>query len=74
MTSKLNWRPATQQPETDEPITATIAVRGTQGWFLFSGYIWRPAIGWRHERTSTPPPSGEFVWIPETELLATIEN
>jgi len=73
MTKKLNWRPSTQKPETDELIKATIAVEGTCGWFLYSGYIWRPNIGWRHERTSTPPRETNFMWIPESEITETIQ-
>lgn len=68
----LNWRPATQQPETDAPITAILAARDEDGWCITSKYIWRANIGWRHERKSTPPLTGDYVWIPETELLATI--
>jgi hypothetical protein len=70
---KLNWRTAQQQPDTEKPITAILANRDGDCWFVTSIYVWRTGIGWRHERKSTPPPMPDFVWLPEDELMATIQ-
>lgn len=74
MPNKLYWRPALQKPGNDKSITALIATRDaeTLEWNVSGNYIWRANIGWRHERKSTPPPTSDFVWLPHTELLATI--
>lgn len=68
----LKWRQGTQQPDTNEPITALVAYKYDTEYLIGSIYIWRTSIGWRHERMSTPPPTPEFAWIPEDEILATI--
>lgn len=73
MRIKLNWRTSSQTPGTDKPITAVIAIKDGTDWYMSSIYIWRAGIGWRHERKSTPPPHNEFAWIPESELLETIQ-
>lgn len=74
MTTKLNWKPAIQKPDSNTPVTALIATRDaeTLKWKVSGIYIWRANIGWRHERKSTPPTTSDFVWIPQDELLATI--
>jgi hypothetical protein len=70
----LNWKPKTETPATDEPITALLAYRYDKEWMIGGVYIWRAAIGWRHERMSTPPPTVDFAWLTENEILATIET
>lgn len=70
----MKWRPAEQKPETDHPIPAIIANRDGDSWYISNIYIWRAGIGWRHERKSTPPPFADFVWLPESELMATIQS
>jgi hypothetical protein len=69
----LNWKPKTETPATDEPVTALIAYWYDTEWLIGGIYIWRAAIGWRHERSSTPPPTEQYRWILEDEILGTIK-
>lgn len=68
----MKWCTAQEQPDTDHPITAILAFRDGDSWYIGSIYVWRSGIGWRHERKSTPPPMPDFVWLPESELMETI--
>lgn len=68
----IRWRSHTERPQTDEPITALVAISDESGdaRYLYGFVAWRRGR-WECEITSEPlvPP---FWWLPEGELLARV--
>lgn len=77
----LNWRPGSEMPSCDGPMTALIAVCDTgpdEEPYLLGTYYWREGSWHREFPEQRPPNLGSlFWWVPETEIvpeLATMEG
>jgi hypothetical protein len=70
----IRWRPHTERPRADESTTAIVAIRyeDGNGCYLYGFVAWRNGR-WECEITSEPP-SGEFWWLPEEDLLALVPS
>jgi len=69
----MKWRPIAERPSTNDPITALIATtEESDGYYLAGIYFWRKGE-WVDEDTGRRLPPGEYWWLPELELLSSLE-
>ena len=72
----MKWRPHTETPATDEPMTALLATRddASNGEFFLLGIkLWRRGV-WIDEQHFRAVSVDEFWWVPETEICAELAH
>jgi hypothetical protein len=81
MVMKLNWRPHTEVPDQkDENKACLIAEQDYDGdWCIIEGLFYFTSLGkphcWlREDDWEEYKPDSRFLWLPESELLATLPN
>lgn len=71
----IRWRPHTETPATDEPISALLAAGDPEAngeFFLIGIRLWRDGKWIDEGPYFRPVQCFEFWWVPEDELCATL--
>lgn len=69
----MNWRPHTEKPPADKPLSCVLAVHDEDGGaFLLGLKLWRDGRWVDEDNFDAQVLAPEFWWIPESELVATM--
>lgn len=72
----MKWRPHTETPATDEPMSALLAAGDDEAsaeFFLLGIKLWRKGQ-WVDEDHFRPVRTPEFWWVPEEEICAALKR